>query len=525
MEMGRTSAVGSFHLFFGKSISTVIMAIGTIIMGAIILDGDYGLFTIAMIPATTLLLFQDWGVSSAVTRECAQCRAVNNGKNLRKIIISSISFELTTGIVLTLISLLTANFMATAIFGKPDAVFLVAFASINILSTSVFTITHSILIGFEKMKLISIVLVCQGIVQCVLGPALVFLGFGAFGALLGFITASVVASVISILIVYLFIFRKLDKVNVSRSDIIGTLKALLKYGIPLAIGVIISGLLLQFSSFMMALYVKDLALIGNYKVATNFGLLIGFFSSPIITVLFPAFSKLNPEAEPDVTKSVFTSSIKYSALLIVPATLAMIVLSNPLIGTLYGVKWPVAPLFLILSIAGNLYALFGNLSVANFLSALGHTKFLMSLNLISLAIGIPLTFVLISRMGISGMLISPLISGVPSLFLGLRFLWKKYGVKIDYKVSASVFFSSALAAAAAYVFTTLPVVYLLKLVVGLALFLAVYLISAPMVGAINNTDITFLKVMFKDLGVASKIIEIPFRVMEKVLLHFHGKKA
>jgi hypothetical protein len=59
LEMGRTSAVGSFHLFFGKSISTVIMAIGTIIMGAIILDGDYGLFTIAMIPATTLLLFQD----------------------------------------------------------------------------------------------------------------------------------------------------------------------------------------------------------------------------------------------------------------------------------------------------------------------------------------------------------------------------------------------------------------------------------------------------------------------------------
>jgi stage V sporulation protein B len=415
--------------------------------------------------------------------------------------------------------------MASAIFGKPDATFLVAFASINILSTSIFTITHSILIGFEKMKFISIVLICQGIVQCVLGPALVFFGFGAFGALLGFITASVVACVISILIVYLFIFRKLEKVHVSRSDIIGTLKSLLKYGIPLAIGVIISGLLLQFSSFMMALYVKDLALIGNYKVATNFGLLIGFISSPIITVLFPAFSKLNPKIEPDVTKSVFTSSIKYSALLIVPATLAMIVLSNPLIGTLYGAKWPVASLFLILSIAGNLYSVFGNLSVANFLSALGHTKFLLWLNLISLAIGIPLTFILISWMGISGMLISPLISGIPSLFLGLHFLWKKYRVKIDYKVSASIFLSSALAAAVAYISTTLPVANFIKLAVGLVLFLAVYLISTPMIGAINSADITFLKAMFIDLGVVSKIIEIPFRVMEKVLLRFHGKKA
>jgi hypothetical protein len=74
LEMGRTSAAGGFQLFLGRVISTVIMAVGTIILGGLILPSDYGLYTVALIPATTLMLFQDWGVSAALTRHCAKCR-------------------------------------------------------------------------------------------------------------------------------------------------------------------------------------------------------------------------------------------------------------------------------------------------------------------------------------------------------------------------------------------------------------------------------------------------------------------
>jgi hypothetical protein len=61
LKMGRVSATGSFQLFIGKVLSTVILAVGSIIVGIFILESDYGLYTIALIPATTMLLFQDWG--------------------------------------------------------------------------------------------------------------------------------------------------------------------------------------------------------------------------------------------------------------------------------------------------------------------------------------------------------------------------------------------------------------------------------------------------------------------------------
>jgi stage V sporulation protein B len=524
LEMGKTTSTGSFHLFLGKTTSTVVMAVGIIIMGAIILDADYGLYTIAMIPATTMLLFQDWGVGSAVARECAQCRASNNVKNLRKVLLSSLTFEFTTAIILTMFSLVTAGFMAT-IFGNPDATFMVAFASISVLSTSIFAIAQSILVGFEKMKFISFVLIFQGLVQCILGPALVYLGFGAFGALIGYTVASVVAGVLAIVIVYFGIYRKLEKVKVSFSDLTESLRTLLKFGVPLALASIITGLLLQYNSFMMAHYVTDLANIGNYKVAINFTMLLTFFSVPITTVLFPAFSKLNPAGESNLTKSVFKSSVKYSTLLIVPATMALIVLSNPLIGALYGSKWPLASSYLVLSILFNLFVLFGNLSVPIFLTALGHTKFLLVLNLVGLAIGVPLALVLIPTMGITGMLICSFISGVPSLFISLYFLRKKYGVKIDLKVSSRILLSSTIAALAVYGFTTIfPLGNYLNLIVGIFIFLTLFLVCTPLVGAINSADIQLLRVMFNDLGIVTKFIEIPLKFMEKVSIHIYDKQ-
>ena len=78
-EMGKTSAFGSLQLFFGTSISTVIRAVGAIVLGLFISPGDYGLYAVALIPTTTLALFQDWGIGSALIRYFAKYRATNEG--------------------------------------------------------------------------------------------------------------------------------------------------------------------------------------------------------------------------------------------------------------------------------------------------------------------------------------------------------------------------------------------------------------------------------------------------------------
>jgi lipopolysaccharide exporter len=517
LRMGRDSTTGSFQLFVGKTVSTVIMAVGAIILGLFILESDYGLYAIALIPATTMLLFQDWGVSSALTKYCAQYRAAGNEGDLRRIVVSGLTFEVATGLSLTVLSLFTANFLASVVFGRPESAFLITLASVAILSTALYTASQSVFVGFERMELSSYTMICQAVAYCMFVPTLVYLGYGALGAVLGYTISILITGVAAVTMLYLAIFRKLGANTADRLSVSQTLKPLLNFGVPLAIASIISGLLLQLYSFIMASTV-DLAMIGNYRVANNFAVLLTFFTFPISTVLFPTFSKLNPKDEPELVKTVFTSSVKYTALFLVPATMAMMVLSKPIIGTLYGNRWSYAPLFLALYVTSNLFAVFGNLSMASLFQALGETRTLMKLNILTLAIGAPTAFFLIPQLGIIGVILVSILAAVPSTFIGIYWAWKRYGTKADLQSSARILLASTIASAIAYAtLSVLSTAEWIRLVAAGVLFLATYLTAAPLIGAINQTDVNNLRAMFSGLGPVSKLIEIPLKLVEKPL--------
>lgn len=527
MDMAKTSAAGSFHLFIGKIVSTVILFVGSMVLTTLIpLESDYGLYAVALIPSSLLILFQDWGVGLALVRHCARCRAIGDKTDLRKPIVAGLTFTVLTGLLLTTFSLLTANIVAAKIFGEPNSTYLIAFVSVTIFSTALSGFVTNVFVGFERMKFVSLVLFVQAVAQSAVGPVLVYLGYGAFGAVVGYISGSVAASAFALILLYFAVFRKLEKVHLNLSEIATTLKPFLRYGIPLAIGGILSGILVQFNSFMMASYVADLGLIGNYRVATNFGVLLTFFSVPISTVIFPVFSKLDPRKEPDLLKTVFASSVKYTTLVIIPATSALIVLSQTIISALYGAKWSSAPQFSVLSVLANLFVIFGSIGATGLLNAMGETKTVMKLYLLTLTIGIPLAFVLIPTWGINGMIICSLVAGIPSLFAALYLVSKKYGVRVNFVAAAKILVSSILATITVYSFLgVFAGSQWLRLGLGTTIFLTVFFVSAPLLGAVNQADINNLRAMFSNLGILSKVLEIPLRIMEGIQKRTHVRKA
>jgi O-antigen/teichoic acid export membrane protein len=524
VDMAKTSASGSFHLFLGKLITTAILGIGTILLGAYIQDQELGLFTVAMIPSVTLLLFQDLGVGLAITKYCAEYIGLKNEEKLRGLVKVGLSFNVVTGILLTIISLVSANFIAPSIFGKPEAAVLILVASFAIFFTALLTASQSIFFGFERMKLATYTMIIQAIVQAVLSPLLVYIGYGAMGAVIGYTLSCVAAGTFGIILVYFAIFKKLPyspSININKPEL---LKMLLSFGLPLAISTILAGVLTNVYSFTMASVVAA-ALIGNYRIASYFGSFLEFFTYPISTTLFPAFSKVDPQKEPEILKSVFTSSVKYTAFFLLPATMAMIVLSGSIIGTLYADKWLYAPLFLAFYGLNNLFSVFGNISVNSFLRGVGETKFLLKQNILTLIIGIPLAFLMIPAFGIIGVILGPIIAGKPGLFWGLYHMWKHYKVKVDFMSSIKLFVISAITAIITYLFLNyLHAADLIKLIVGVSVFAAIYLVATPIVGGITQTDINNLKVMFSDLGFVSKLFNIPLVLLEKIANYFHSDK-
>ncbi len=518
LQMGKSSTTGSFHLLIGVVASTVILAVGTLILAGFLTVDQLGLYGIVLIPATMIGFFRDWGVNYAMTQQIASLRAAGNDSEIRKVIVAGTFFEVITGIVLSLVSLGLALPLAY-ILQRPEAAGYIAIMSISIFGGALISAATGIFVGFEKMKFNSFAQIFQSVVKTVLSSFLVIVGFGVIGAVVGNIVSFIAGAIVAILIVYFSLFRPLKRYDIGKIEIWQTLKPLLSYGIPLTVSSIVAGVLPQFFAFIMAIYAGN-GMMGNYYAATYFAVLLTFLTFPIATSLFPVFSKLNPEKEIKLVATVFSSSVKFTALLLVPATILIMTVSTPLVGTLFGTKFPFAPLFLTLSSIINLYVVFGNISLNAFQTGIGKTRQVMKQSLLSLAVGLPLAYLLVSQLttlggatlgqfyAVIGGILGILISSIPGMVWGLIWAWRNYDAKADFKVSAKILAASSLAALATLailiIFAGTP--YWFLLIIGVVVFLLVYFVSAPLIGAINRADIYNLTSMVSGLGPISKII-------------------
>ena len=551
-EMGKTSATGSFHLLIGVAGSTIIMFFGTYIINTLLPVGGVGLYGMALIPATMINFFRDWGVNMAMTQQIASLRTAGRDSEIHDVILSGILFEIITGTICSLVCFALAQPLALILSSTnpasaPQLSVYISIMSFSIFAGALFSAATAIFTGFERMKLNSYTQILQAIVKTAFGPILVIIGFGVLGAVFASMASLVAGGVVGITLVYFLFFRRLRKCKVGKCDVKLTLKPMLKYGLPLTVSNTVVGVLPQVFAFSMAAYAGEW-MMGNYYSAAYFSVLLTFITIPIATALFPSFSKIDPEKEPEVVKTVFVSSTKYAALLLVPATMILVTLSTPLINFLFpqnglfhsllvvdaAPKFPYAPLFLSLSSIVNLLVLIGNISIGPFQSGIGKVRQVMKQSILSLAVGLPLAFFLVSYLNsiggatyaVIGGIMGVLISTLPACLWGLYWCWRNYKVKVDLRISAKIFLASAIASGLTYIliaFLRLP--YLFTLVLGFASFSVVYLIAAPLVGAINETDIDNFKTMFSSSWLVTAVLNIPLGFMGKICKFTNSKKV
>jgi stage V sporulation protein B len=522
IRMGRVSAKGGIHLFWGLVASTIISLVGVIVAARLLSPSEYGIYTIALTAPNLIAIFRDWGINSAMIKYTAQYKAENKPTNAKNILTAGLLFETILGLSLSIISFLLSGFLATNVFQRPEITLLIQIASFTILTGALLTVAQSAFIGTERMVPNSITLVCQSTAKTVLVSTLVILGLGAFGATVGYTIAALIAGLISILLLRT-IYKDLLKQNNSdnRSEIAENVKVMLKYGLPLSISTILSGFLTQFYNFLIAIYATDVA-IGNYAVASNFSVLITFFATPITTMLFPAFSKLSPQKEKETLRNVFQFSVKYATLIVVPATTAIITLAQPAVSTLFGEKYGDAPLFLALLSISYIYTAFGNLSLTNLINGQGETKFNMKLALITSAIGLTLSLMLIPQFGIMGLIATTLTAGIPSLIIALRWTKKHYNATVDWVSSAKILLSSATTAAITFIILSqLSFISWIKLIIGITIFLFTFLISIVLTKTINKSDINNLNEITSELGPINQMLNFVLNIVEKLATIFH----
>ncbi|MDR0373387.1 MAG: flippase [Nitrososphaerota archaeon] len=515
-DMAKVSAKGGFHLLWGLVISTVISAVGVIVIARLLGADNLGLYTIAIVAPTMIATFRDWGVNTAMVRYTAQYNSENNISKVRSIFVSGLVFELVFGLSLSILSVSLSGFLANVAFQRPEIVQLIQISSLFILSGALMNAAGAAFTGMERLHLNSIMLIVQSLVKTGLTIALVIFGLGTLGATLGFSVAVLCAGITGVLLMYA-LYSSLPKPPNGKLAIGETIKTLLKYGFPLSIGAILIGFLALFYNLIMAIFVTDNSAIGNYSVAQNFVVLITLFATPVATMLFPAFSKLDYRKNPKDLKNVFQYSVKYAALIVVPVTVLVMSLAEPAINTVLA-GYSQAPFYLMVLSVSYLFSALGSLSISNLINSQGDTKYNLKLSILQAVIGFPLGFVLISHFGIIGLIVSTLIVVFPGLILSLGYIKKRYGVSVDWGSSAKILISATVTGILTYLTVTwLPFISPIRLAIGVVMFVVVFVLLVIFTQTLTRTDLGNIQTIVEGLGPLRKPLQIMMSMIEKLM--------
>jgi O-antigen/teichoic acid export membrane protein len=516
-EVAKVSAKGGFHLFWGIVVSTVVSAVGLIVLARVMQPQDYGLYTIALAAPALIGTFRDLGMNSAMVKYTAQYSAEEKSERARSILLTGLVFEVILGLALSFLSFLLSGFIAADIFKRPIAA-LVQIASFTILAGAFLNAAQAAFTGREQMQPNSITLVLQALFRSVLSPVLVYVGFGVSGAVAGYAAGALGGGLVGVMLM-LKIYNGLgqEKGFAEPLKVWETMKFMFRYALPLSFSGIFLSFLTQFYNVIIAIYASNFV-IGNYAVASNFTVLLAFLSTPISTMLFPAFSKLDPDKDKETLRIVFEGSVKYSSLLVIPATVAVMALANPIVSALFGTKYASAPLFLALTAVNYLLTAFGQLGAVNLINGQGKTGLFLKLAVVSTAVGITLAVLLVPTFGVTGLIITTIFDGVPSLAISLYWIKKHYDASVVWVSSGKILISSAASGALTYfVVSFVSLGSWPKLVLGLAVFAAGFLLSVIATRAVTKSDIDALRLMGSELGPLSSIINKILNFLERLV--------
>ena len=510
-DIAKATARGGFFLFFGNMSSTVILAISSILVARLLGPENYGLYAVAFVVPQLLIAFSDFGISPALVRFSASLRAEGEHRKAAGLIRTGTIFKIILSVVLASALLLLSDEIAIHILKRPSAGLLIRFTSLLLVGQVVLTTPNSAFIGLDKTENSSLLMNVNAVTRAVLSPMLIILGLGTIGAILGAGTAAILAAsfgtAVPLLRTIPALYSKSQGENVAFFQ---GLRLMVSYGRFLYISSVLLSFLAQYQTLILVFFVSY-GEIGNYTTAMNFSVLMTLLTYPITTSLFPAFSKLDIVKDRDLVDRMFRFSVKYVALLVLPASMALAVLSKDAVSTLYGSQYQLAPSYLTLYTLSFLCAGWGMLVVGNLFNSQGDTKSTFKIGLVGLAISAPLSLVLTVLYGVTGLIASGLTSSFLSTVYGLSLVHRRYAINIDWNSSLRIGLASFTSALLVYIFLTFVPIHtsILRLATGGALYLFLFLTSAPLLGAIEKLDIDNLDTLVKGIPLiypAAKLI-------------------
>jgi len=531
VKVAEDSARGGLFLIVGTALSTVIMAVSSILIGWFLGAEQYGRYTVALIMPQFLFLLADFGINQGITKFSASLSTKGETNRLLRIIRDAILLKALVGLGLFAVNYVFADQFAI-VLDRPDLGFEVRIAAISLLFQVVFAVTTSAFVGLDKTEFNVLTTNVQALAKTIISIVLVLLGLGVVGALIGFVASYVAAAAVSAPLLLLLLRKR--QAPESDSSIVDNLKILLGYGSWLYISLLLTGCIPIFQNFVLAHFTTDMD-VGNYKTATNFATLMTILSFPITTMLLPAFAKLDISAT-DKIKTFFRLANKYTTMLVIPATVFMIAYASEIVHIVYQSKFEAAPAYLATYCLLFFLVGLGYLTVVSLFNGLGQTRLTLTISLVLFLTLLVLSPILTSTFGVQGLITAFLIASTACTVSGLYLARMRFQVTLGASSLVKIYLAAVLAIvpSAALLYTgvirgfvsavspsfLLHFGFLPELVdfaIGGILYVLIYLAMVPLAGIMTDPELQTVSRITKRIHFLGSVVAPVLKYMKRIL--------
>jgi len=342
--------------FIGISqIIALIMTFLTVaVLARILTADDFGIASIGLIFVALLIVFQDFGVLSAVVqRDTRVEESISVGLTLRWMIAAACM------VLVVLLSPFLADF-----YDNPDLTAVLVVISFTLFIqplafSSLATLTRTL--SFSRLAVAAIV---QSLATAIASIALAFAGFSYWSIVFGSLVGNSANVIVLLYYEPTFVRPKIDK---------GLMKELLGFGLHLLVTGLMAFLIFNIDQLVVG-KVLGITILGFFFVAVRFGRTLGEqISGTVNRVLFPTMARIKDSAQK--LKTGYVQSLRMISIIVFPLSLGLSALSSPFIEVVLGEGWTLAAVPLaILSLQGLMNALIA--PSANVLVSIGKPKYM-----------------------------------------------------------------------------------------------------------------------------------------------------
>ena len=357
-------------------IASLLLGIASIVVIARLLGpSELGVYTLAFAFYTLLWSASNFGFGVYLTKNLAEhvdsrdAKRFSTALNVRYLSVTAI------GVALTLVGIGASGYAAALFHGSVATPAIFVLAAAAIFFSMLYGTSDYALIGLGRNTAAIAMEIGENVVLLAASVALIFMGFGATGAIAGLLISYIIAGIAGTC----FVFRVASKeMNFrfkmpKRKEVADAFR----FSLPVAASNVVGsgGALLGFAPLLLGVFVST-SVLGNYQIASKAGAAIALLCSTAGNAILPtlsiALARERRGGRGSGVEAVYNKTMLYSMIATIPLVVYLGVFAGPLIYVFFSPSFGSAPLYLSLMALGTIIGLLG-LYATTLFTAVGKT--------------------------------------------------------------------------------------------------------------------------------------------------------